>query len=258
MRTFKQELTVFRGEDFSIDKVLVNGNGAPYIISSKLPNAHLLISVTDTLYSQSDRYVKNYWLSLENVPTFEHTEVLNLADLLNSVNGTRMYSNFSAAAMPLTGYYKGNFVQISADAKGNERSYVYYNEGEGYKYYDGGEWKNYEFRFVKRFSNEDTRQWKAQNYLYTIQLVAGTKSRDYLVNILDDNNVNYVKSIDYIGELTPNDTSTEELYNLAISNGLQLTESFHLGAPIIPSYTTSILKPTKITVKEYAQGDVIW
>ena len=127
-----------------------------------------------------------------------------------------------------------------------------------YKYYDENEWKNYEFRFVKRFSNEDTRQWKAQNYLYTIQLVAGTKSRDYLINILDDNNVNYVKNIDYIGELTPNDTSIEELYNLAISNGLQLTENFHLDAPIIPSYTTSILKPTKITVKEYAQGDVIW
>ncbi len=260
MKTFKQELLVFRGEDFSIDKVLKNPDGSPFVISKGLVNPYLLISVTDTLYSQKDRYVKNYWLSLENYIKFQNTEIFDLSDLKNSpTDGIPLYESFNDVKVPITGYYNGNYVRISADpTTGIEDSHVYYNKGEGYKYFDNGEWKDYEFRFVKRFSSDDTRNWTSQNYLYSIQLVAGMKTRDYLMYLLVDNNVAYTKEVSYLENLTADDTSTKELYDLAVENKLPLKKGLHWDTPIIPSYSTSILKPTKITVKEYAQGDVIW
>lgn len=259
MRTFKQELVVFRGEDFSIDKVLKNPDGSPFVISKGLPNPYLLISVTDTLYSQKDRYIKNYWLSLENYIKFQNTEIFDLSELKNAPEGTSLYERFDDVMLPVTGYYKGNYIRITADpTTGIEDSHVYYNKGEGYKYFNNGEWKDYEFRFVKRFSSDDTRNWTSQNYLYSIQLVAGIKTRDYLINLLDANNISFIKTVPYLEELTADDTSTKELYELAVENGLPLIEGLYWDVPIIPSYSTPILKPTKIIVKEYAQGDVIW
>jgi hypothetical protein len=178
MRIFKQELSVFRGEDFCIDKVLKNPDGTPFVLSRSLPYPYILISVTDTLYQQEERYIKNYWLSLIDYPSFDNVEILNLRDLKQYMDEPeQLYHSFAEMSADLEdygvmGYYKGKLIKITLDASRRERSFVYYNEGEGYKYYDKG-WKNYEFRFIKRFSTEDTKEWNAQNYLYSIQLVAG-------------------------------------------------------------------------------------
>ena len=64
MRTLNNEITIHRGETFSMDKIIVNKDNSPYIISSKLRHPHWLLSISTTKYIQANRYIKNYWLDL--------------------------------------------------------------------------------------------------------------------------------------------------------------------------------------------------
>ena len=250
MQLYKQELKIYRGEDFSIDKVLKNADGSPFVVSKKLQNPHLLISITDTLYSQKDRYVKNYWLSLINVPSFESTKIFNLKEL-KVAQGSEYpaYNNFSEATLPLQGWYNNEFIEISA-VDGKEETYVFYNEGEGYKRYVNNQWVDYQFRFVKRFSQDDTKELEAKTYLYSIQLVTGKSTREYLTDIADNEDIEY--STDVNGDVTSN----EELYDRILAKNINVR--IDVTAPIVPFTAIPILKPTKMSVVEYAQGDKLW
>ena len=43
MQVLRNELKVYRGENFTIDKLLKNRDGSPYIISNELQNPYWLI-----------------------------------------------------------------------------------------------------------------------------------------------------------------------------------------------------------------------
>lgn len=77
METFKHAIKAYRGETFTIDKVIRNQDGTPFVISNELQNPHFLISVSNTKYSQENRFVRNYWLSLEDFPKFTMTRPLD-------------------------------------------------------------------------------------------------------------------------------------------------------------------------------------
>ena len=55
------EMTVQRGETFTIDRLIVNRDGSPFIISSKYKNPYILLTVASTKYNQNNRYVANWW-----------------------------------------------------------------------------------------------------------------------------------------------------------------------------------------------------
>ena len=81
METNRHSIKAHRGETFTIDKVLKNSDGSPYIISNELRNPYLLISVTDTQYGQANRFYRNYWLSLEDYPRFTLTNPLDASEI---------------------------------------------------------------------------------------------------------------------------------------------------------------------------------
>lgn len=177
MQALKNELKVYRGESFTIDKILVNRDGTPYVISSKLVNPHFLISVSNTQYSQQNRYVKNYWLTLDNFPRFESTEIFDIRSIKNSVgeNSSSLYTSFEVAKEGilqlscLSGYLNGEPVEIHPE------EYAVCTDGVSYKYWKNDEWYDYQCRIVKTFTTEDTKEWISQNYFYSIQLVTGNE-----------------------------------------------------------------------------------
>lgn len=173
MQVFKNELKVYRGESFTIDKLLQNRDGTPYVISSALENPYFLLSVSNTQYSQENRYIKNYWLSLESFPRFESTQVFDIREVKNESNGgVSVYHNFYEVYDGILYGYLHN-VPVEVGLKG----YAVCTDGTGYKYWDDG-WHDYECRLVKMFSSDDTQEWVSQTYLYSIQLVTGDKKQD--------------------------------------------------------------------------------
>ena len=86
MKTLNNEITVHREETFTMEKIVQNKDGSPYIISNKLNNPYWLLSISTTRYEQENRYVKNYWLSLKDHPRFTNTRAVNLKSLKYSAS----------------------------------------------------------------------------------------------------------------------------------------------------------------------------
>ncbi len=176
MQVFRNELKVYRGENFTIDKLLINRDGSPYIISNELQNPYWLISVSNTQYAQEKRYVKNYWLSLEKFPRFSLTNVFNFKDIkVSETSNESVYNTFKDMAEQnglISGYLNGVYVEIDLNV------YAVLTDGKEFKYWNGSSFVNYECRIVKTFSTDDTKEWQSQNYLYSIQLVSGPKKQE--------------------------------------------------------------------------------
>ena len=174
MQVFKNELRVYRGESFTIDKTLQNRDGTPYIISSALANPYFLLSVSNTQYAQENRYIKNYWLNLDNFPRFESTQVFDIRTLKTENGGNiSRYNEFDDVDDEvLHGYLNGLYVEVELTG------YAVCTDGTGYKYWNGSRWQDYECRIVKTFTTEDTSEWISQNYFYSIQLVSGAETTE--------------------------------------------------------------------------------
>ena len=189
MRTLNNEITIHRGETFSMDKIIVNKDNSPYIISSKLRHPYWLLSISTTKYVQANRYVKNYWLDLSDFPRFESTQPVNIADFKLESEDKDMYTDFSdmtydeSTGFIATGYIDGVHVGYRpTDA-------VFYKEtddGVEYKYYSvsANKWLDYYCRIVVQFSTADTNEWVEQSYVYSIDLVDGdTSDGDKLITV---------------------------------------------------------------------------
>ena len=171
MMVFNNEITVRRNETFTIDKIVQNRDGSPYLISSELQNPYFLITITNSLYDQADRYILNIWLPIdESFPRFELTVPFNLADI-KTIDGQTNYPNgFEDLDGLPGGYVNGVLVEFEKD------DVLFYTEDvEGnriYKYYDDG-WKDYECRIIYKFMQAITKDWVEGTYSYNIDLVSG-------------------------------------------------------------------------------------
>ena len=190
MKNFNNELVVHRNETFTIDKIIQNKDGSPYVISSALENPYFLLTVASSKYQQTNRYVKNYWLSLENYPRFEQTKAINLKGLLNGNGDTIHEWNDVKVAGTIpddTRYYVASKTIDEFESNYYEATdAIYYLNGE-YKYCEivtestesasaAGDiiWYPYELHIIKTFLQEDTGKWVEQSYSYSIQLVSGS------------------------------------------------------------------------------------
>ena len=254
MKTLNNEIIVHRNETFSIDKIVQNKDGSPYIISNKLSNPYFLISISTTRYAQNDRYIKNYWLDLSKYPRFTSTNVVNLLDIKVSADSdVPKYTSFEDIEYGgpettfILGYVNNNIVTYTPDDavfyiedKNGNRVYKYYDTNtDGNDAYIG--WSNYKCKIVKAFTNEDTKEWIEQSYVYSIQLVSGQSTIDFLHDICDDNGIDY---------------STEtvlELYEKLTSNRIKVP--IDITRPLANFDTVStILIPTKLSVLSSLQG----
>lgn len=181
MQLHGNEITIHQGEAFTFHRILKNRDGTPYIISDELVNAHFLLTITNTLYAQSGRYLKKYWLKIsDNLPTFDLTVPLHIKNLKNAAGETLYNTLDSITSFPITCYINGEYVSVG------DRYAVFYDDDKKYKYWDDG-WKNYECRIIKPISSDDTSNWSISTYLYSIQLVTGERGECGLSRI--DNSI---------------------------------------------------------------------
>lgn len=170
MQVHNNEITVHRGETFTVSKIIRNRDHSPYIVSSKLANPHWLLTVTSSRYNQANRYVLNKWLNLEDVPRFEFTKPKSIEDGLT----------FETA--PLPAGYEGDetsgYANVAVFTDGNKYKYWVYNNADKNDY--SGHWEDYECKFTTLFGNDVTSEWSEQTYLYSIFLVSGNSTYEYL------------------------------------------------------------------------------
>lgn len=186
MKTFNNELVIHRGETFSMDKVVQNKDGSPYIVSNKLKNPYVLVAVSTTRYDQNKRYLLNQWLPLTDKPRFSITDPIDLTSFKTDVNGTvSKYTSFDDVNIRkpvlgsggkdciVSGYIGDRFVFYDYDDcvlyLENEqgiKEYRYWNlEQEGLL--------KYEFRITCPFTQDITSQWVEQSYVYSMTLMSG-------------------------------------------------------------------------------------
>lgn len=263
MKTFNNELIVHRGETFTIDKTIQNKDGSPYIISSELQNPYFLLTVSTTQYEQDKRYLVNYWLDLSEAKRFKSTQAFDLMSLKAGEDSDEpMYPNgFDSITARVSsvdngeidciayGWLDGNFVCLDyTDCV----FFVEYSDGhKEYKYWDdtplGDQkrvgWVNYKCKIVKLFTQQETREWVEQSYVYSIRLVAGQLMTDYLQSLCATNN------IDYTG------LTKEEMYTLLVGAGQTFSKNFNIDR-VIGDYDVvkPILTPTKLSVLSDING----
>lgn len=183
MKTFNNELVIHRGETFSMDKVVQNKDGSPYIVSNKLQNPYVLVSVSTTRYDQNKRYLLNQWLPLSDKVRFSITEPIDLLSFKTEANGTvSKYTSFDDVKRELvsenencivSGYIGDQFVYYDYD------DCVLYLQDEravrDYKYWNLEQERllKYEFRITCPFTQEMTSKWIEQSYVYSITLMSG-------------------------------------------------------------------------------------
>lgn len=177
MQLFNKNIKIHRGETFSLQFNIRTEDGAPYIISSEFNNPYFLLSISDSIHFEPDRYVKNYWLSLNNIPRFELTRPLELSSIKNGVgNSTPKYNSFVELKNDfvdfgkITGYLNNELVEIS------QGYCIFYSQSEGYKYWNGDDLVDYSLTFVKTFTKDDTIELVSQNYYYDLLLVSAIHS----------------------------------------------------------------------------------
>lgn len=166
MRTYNNELSVTRGETFTMDFVVKNPDGSPYIVSSSLLRPFWLITVANTRYTQENRYVLNTWMPVECL-RFKSTTAVKI-------------DSFDDNTHP-------DFEYGDADTYDNS---AVYTDGVSYKYWKynepvdaakSGTWVEYIApRIIVPYDVEDTKLWTEQEYLYSIALIDGEPaSKEY-------------------------------------------------------------------------------
>ena len=166
MKLRGKEIIVHRGETFTLDMNIKNRDGSPFIISKGIMKPYLLISVASSKYSQSKRYLSNWWLDLTKIKRFSSTKIF-------SIDG------FDTDTYPLepgeTGDVTTGDCYLYTDGKGNYRTW---NPIEK-------KLVPYEFRVTKAFTYDETKEWVSRSYDYSITFIAGNGSMEYLAALWD-------------------------------------------------------------------------
>lgn len=212
MIIYNNEITVHRGESFTLERAIVNQDGSPYIVSKFEENPYLAITVAAARYDQTGRYNKTWWLSLKDFPRFKYT-------------------------VPKT-------VQSFVSRPGDDAYDYVYTNGTDYKYWDGTEYVDYAFSFVKAFDTDITNEWIEQSYMYDIKHVYGNSTRDYLVELCNEYDPDYL--------LKYPSASSEDIYDHLASIDEAYVEGIDYTSPIYDTkIQTILLRPTKLTVQSY-------
>lgn len=99
------------------------------------------------------------------------------------------------------------------------------------------EWADYKCKITKAFLNSDTRKWVEQTYTYSVKLVSGVRTDEYLKSACRDN------------DISPDGKTVDELYQLLLDKGYTFPESFnkeHFVA--IFDIAVPIITPSKLSV----------
>lgn len=166
MKTYNNELIVYRGEVFTIDKYIVNKDGSPFIISNKLQNPYFLLTIGSDLYKPE--YVYNKWLEIgSNQPRFKSTVPVEIQlDKNGQWPRTLPAGTTSATAV----YY------IVNDDGSKTYKYAEISDEPTKNGVIVTNWNDYNCRLSTVFYHNITKDWNEQTYYWGIRLVSGPLS----------------------------------------------------------------------------------
>ena len=252
MKTLNNILVVHRNETFTLDKIVQNRDGSPYIVSAALDNPYWLLTVSSTRYDQKNRYIQNWWLDLSNYPRFVFTNPVDLKSfkVSSASDAASAFSSFSDVTS--LNSFVGTYLNGQQITEIEANDFVYYleydNGNKEYKYWstNSNGWQKYECRITMLFAQETTRQWVEQTYVYSITLVSGLSTIDYLRQLCTDNDIDY----------TDNNTIID-LYLLLRDIGYAFNNNFDVNAPLAMfNIVKPILVPTELKVMSDIKGGI--
>lgn len=164
MKTYNNELIVHRGETFTIDKYLVNKDGSPFIISSKLQNPYFLLTIGSDLYKPN--YVYNKWLKISGA-RFDSTVPMEV-QLGKDGQWPR--------ALPAGTTSSSSVYYIVNDDGSRTYKYATINDPSTEDNVTVDDWTDYKCRLSVVFLYNITKDWNEQNYYWSICLVDGPLS----------------------------------------------------------------------------------
>ena len=214
MKSLGNSILINRGETFTLSRNVLNDFGEPYILSKYWQNPHLLITVSSNLYHVRNRYIKHYWLDLSDYPSFENT----VAEFIEDLGGD----------LP-DGYNADTSVFYTIDESGDKEFW----------YWDGSEFKPYQFVFHKTFYHSDTVTWVESFYNYEIRLVSGTSMNYYLTN----------EFMRLYPEATPPEDNATLWLEIAKVEPSLVKDIVYTAALVNYNVNDILLRPSKIIVK---------
>lgn len=248
MKIVGKEIYIQRGEIWSLDFDITNDKGDPYMLFNRWTNPYLVITIATANYKQEGDFRKVYWLDLSEsyieqsdgsfVPTdikkFISTEALYLEeftvdDVLDKYSGKIVED-------PTSDFDISNYLfYIDPVADGNRT----------YKYFDGENWVDYNFRIIKQFTTNDLL---GQGYLFDIKIIAGESVKEHIAGILGIDAGNWSDS-----ETQAKIDEIEDEVEKA-----KMQDLYDSGVPLMPNYDTKsiILQPTKLYVSTDIQGGI--
>lgn len=239
------DITIYRGEQFTIDYNIVFPDGSPFIVSNEMSNPYFLISLST--HKGENQEVFNYWLPVSK--KFQYTKPLDIQDFkISSTSTIGIYEKFDDITLPMGNFYlNGQYVTAV-----QESAAVYSNSKEPgvYKYISGKSLEDYTCSIIHAFNTNDTKQWKSEKYYYTIQLVDGQDMRSYLLTIAMEH---HIERQDELSNMT-----NEELYNLLLNDNVIGIDKLDITQPIVKiDASLPIMSPAIINVTQYMQGGVL-
>ena len=214
-----KEIIVHHNETFTLDMVVTMRNNAPFILDENIANPYLLLSISSTnyKYNSDDRYLCNWWLSLADIPKFHSTIPVEIDE-------------FTEENLVTDGE---NYVYVSTE-----------NGIRKYKYWKDNKFVDYEFRIVKYFGNDITKEWTENAYTYSITFIAGQNTYGYLQSI-------------WKSEWGTIPATVEEAWEIAIANEPELINIIEQPTPICNySDVLVFVEPSKLTVLSDIKGSL--
>lgn len=190
MRVYADRIQVERGEEWTYDVYFQNRDGSPYIVSEKLTNPYILVTIASSKYTQNGRYIANFWSKvIGTYPTFYSTQPTVIVDknanTISEINapdklGITLPDVFLIDGVPVDNAYTMFSVYEWTD-KNDEKHYFWCTD---YKTDSNGNvtawtYEEYSFHFVITFPTDITNTWIEQNYVFGVKLVGGTKNKEY-------------------------------------------------------------------------------
>lgn len=167
MRMYGNDIEIVRGESFTIDKLLVNEDGSPYIVGDMTnPKWHIIVND-----AEHGKAVRAY--ELDVFKKFKYSIPIKLTDLGNK-DGQSLYKSFDDIKS-LT-EYEGTkcvaFTQVSGETIGYEPDDAVFYIDDDYRYWDTDSegWKKYECSIVQPFLSVHT-DLPPKTYYWGILLV---------------------------------------------------------------------------------------
>lgn len=179
MERLPMRLKATRGSLFSLDFNISNSKGDPFMIYKNDTNPRLIFTVSSARYKEDGEFRDDYIVDISK-------QYVVVDGTLTPVDSKKFTSTeafyldeFSWTNINLL--YNGLFDNDDTKANyyGNYLFYANINGKKVYKYYDGEDWIEYNFRVIQHF---DTKNWIEQTYILQIKYVTGVvEDNEYVV-----------------------------------------------------------------------------